>query len=356
VDGAGFDWATGVELREEQLGWGFRLLGSPVRILLNGESEGIRGLVEGNQLFPGHPFFLAARSDTWECLEVWGKASCEQFERVSVRQGMPAGWGLYRAGFARSDEQVRAHFPRLAFPSSVRLIVRGGISSGRRNTYFRFGTPALLIEGAPSAANLCCGGVELQASVGIYRLPPTLPADTPLALEIRCGGEVLRRQSLSVIDDFEWQWNAPAQLFDRFGRPVDASQLNAPGVAGASLVGVPPPAPFFSPPPSCFVGRRVFFVGSVPGQIMSWPAEELPTSWTPVWAVPMGRRGRALYCGLSLDGATASQCAPSSASPRKVREWKDLLARQQQRITPPIGGRLRQLWKQYQEVARRVRA
>jgi hypothetical protein len=196
----------------------------------------------------------------------------------------------------------------------------------------------------------------LQAGEGLYRLPPSLPAGTPLAVEIRSGDETLRRQYLSIVDDFEWQWTTPAQLFDRFGRPVDASQLNPPGVAGALLAGMLPAAAFFSPPPSCFAGRRVFFVGSIPGQIVSWPAEELPSTWTPVWAVPMGRRGRAIYCGLSLDGAAAREGAPVSMPARKIRDWKDLLARQHQRITPPSGGRLRQLWKQYQEVARRVRA
>jgi hypothetical protein len=263
---------------------------------------------------------------------------------------------LYRAAAARSDEHVRAYFPRLSFPSLVRLIVRGGVRSGRRNTYFRFGAPALVIEGALSETRVCCNGVELQPEDGLYRLPATLPAGRPISVEIRSSGKVLRRQTFSLIDDFEWRWTGAAHLFDRFGAPVDMSQAKPAGVAGASLVGVPPPPAFFSPPSECFAARRVFFVGSLPGQIVSWPAEELPTGWTPVWAIPMGRKGRAIYCGLALDSATASESVPASICRRKVREWKDVLSHRQQRIAPPSGGKVRQLWKQYQEVASRVRA
>jgi hypothetical protein len=61
VDGSRFDWGAGMELREEQLGWRFRLQGCPVRIFANGESEGLRGLVEVHQLSAGLPFVLAAR-------------------------------------------------------------------------------------------------------------------------------------------------------------------------------------------------------------------------------------------------------------------------------------------------------
>jgi hypothetical protein len=356
VDGAGFDWAAGLDLREEQLGWRFRLQGTPVRLFLNGEGEAIRGLVEGNQLSPGYPFVLAARSDTWEELEAWGRASCERFERVSVRQGMPAEWGLYRAAAARSDEQVRTHFPRLAFPSSVRLVLRGGIRSGRRSTYFRFGAPALLVEGARGEEKVYCCGMELQPEGGVYRLPASLPAGAPLPIEIRRGAQVLRRQSLSLVDEFEWQWRAAAQLFDRFGGPVDASHAKAAGVAGASLSGVPSPASFFSPPPACFAWRRVFFVGPVPGQVVSWPGEELPAGWVPVWAVAAARRGRAFFCGTAPSRATAPGASLTTPlRPERVRRWKQVLYRWRRRIEPPEGAALRQLWRQYQEVARRVR-
>jgi hypothetical protein len=115
VDGAQFDWGAGAELREAQLGWRFRMQGCPVRILVNGESEGLRGFVEVHQLSPGLPFLLAARSDTWEKLEAWGASSCRQFERVEVRD----------LDWARRDYEVRSLQFRMARASAdeVRLSV-----------------------------------------------------------------------------------------------------------------------------------------------------------------------------------------------------------------------------------------
>src|SRR5262249_45591813 len=153
------------------------------------------------------------------------------------------------------------------------VLLRGGIGSGRRNTYFRFGMPVLLLEGTKGEERVCCNDIELQPKEGIYHLPPNLPAGPQFPIEVWRGEEVLKRQSFSLIDDFDWQWSTPRLLFDRFGSPIDASQVNPAGVAGAVLANTSPPKLFFSPPASCFQGRRVFFVGPVPGQIISWPRE-----------------------------------------------------------------------------------
>ena len=355
LDGGHFDWAAGVELREEQLGWRFRLQGRPIRIFRNGEGEGLRGLVEVHQLSAGVPFVLAARNDCWSRLEGWGKSSCQQFERVSVVHGMPEGWGLYRAATAESDEQVRAEFPSLAFPHSVRLLVRGGIRSGRGSTYLHFGMPVLLLEGGRGDETVCCNGVDLRPDDGIYHPPANLPVGTPLAVEVCRGGEVLKRQSFSVVDDFDWQWRTPRLLFDRFGIALEGGQGNPAGVAGAALVGVSPVEIPLSPPASCFEGRRVFFLGPVPGQVVSWPKEDLPAEWAPVWAIPMTERGRAVFCGGDFSSAGPAAAGAASYGTKKVRLWKEVVHYWRKKITPPAATGPQRLWKQYQEVARRVR-
>jgi hypothetical protein len=273
-----------------------------------------------------------------------------------MRQGMPEGWGLYRAATARSDEEVRNEFPSLAFPHSVRLRLLGGIRAGRRNSYFRFGVPVLLLEGGRGDESVYCNGVELQPDERTYHVPPNAPANTTLPVEVRRGEEVLKRQSFSLIEDFDWRWR-PRQLFDGFGGPLDTNQPSATGVAGALLVGMPPPKAMFSPPPSCFEGRRVFFVGTRPGQIVSWPSEDLPEDWDPVWAIPLARRGQVTFCGTNLQSAAvAEEGATTSYGRQKVRLWKEVLHYRRKKVDPPVGPTLQRLWKQYQEVARRVRA
>jgi hypothetical protein len=230
--------------------------------------------------------------------------------------------------------------------------VRGG-----RNEYFRFGLPAVSVEGLPEQATVCCNGVEMCAGEGVFRFPTSLPSGEALQLEVRRGQTILKRHTLTLLDEIEWRQAEPAQLFDRFGGVCGPSLAAPNGVAGACLVGTHSPAVLFSPPPSCFVGRRVFFVGQSPGQIVSWPKEDLPTDWTPVWAVPMGRRGRALYCGDPARAREDERVGGAARSPRKkVREWKQLLYHWRRKITPPENPEHRRLWRQYQEVARDVRA
>jgi hypothetical protein len=269
---------------------------------------------------------------------------------------MPEGWNLFRAASAEADELVRDVFPSLAFPQSVRLLFRGGVRRGRRNDYFRFGPPTLRLEGARGKEKVCCNGVDLQPDKeGDYHLPSSLPAGIQLPVEVQRGGEVIKKQPLLLIDDFDWQWSMPRRLFDKFGRPVDTSQPSLSGVAGAALVGFPVAKAFFSPPASCFPNQRVFFAGPIPGQIVSWPDEDLPEDWIPVWAIPLGRRGRAMFCGTALQSAAAVERGNVSYSRKRVQLWKEVLYYRRGKIEPPTEATLQRLWKQYQEVARNVR-
>ncbi len=367
TDAARFDWSAGVEVREERLGWCFRLQGRPVRVFRNGEGEGLRGLIEVSQLSPGVPFLIAARRDCWQRLEAWGESSCHRFDCVSVRRGVPEGWGLYCAAAAHSDEQVRSDFPNLTFPHAVRLLLCGGIRPrDRGSTYFHFSLPLVLLEGGTGHETISCNGIDLQPDDGIYHLPQNLPAGTPIGVEARRAARVLKRRSFTIVDDFDWQWSTPHQRFDRFGSPVDVEQGTPVGVAGAALLGVPRARLFFSPPESCFERRpgrgtrcrwgRVFFVGSVPGQIVSWPREALPTDWVPVWAIPMTRRGRVLFCGADVRGAGAVRASGAPYPAKKVRLWKEIVHYRRKKITPPSAAGLGRLWQLFREEARRVRA
>jgi hypothetical protein len=71
-----------------------------------------------------------------------------------------------------------------------------------------------------------------------------------------------------------------------------------------------------------------------------------------VWAVPIGRRGQAFFCG--SDVAAAEPAGTQTGDRKRVREWKDILYYRMKKITPPHGERARALWRRYQEAARRV--
>jgi hypothetical protein len=136
--------------------------------------------------------------------------------------------------------------------------------------------------------------------------------------------------------------------FDRCGRPA----LGTDGIAGAAVPGSaagPLPADLLRTPGLSPQARRVYFIGRARGQIADWPKEPLP-EWDPVWAVPFATRGRALYCGTSLDAA--DPLAKGRANRRRAELWRSVLWRRRAQVTPPQDPELKALWRRYREAAR----
>src|SRR5205807_52550 len=153
----------------------------------------------------------------------------------------------------------------------TRLLVRGGIRASRRNWFLPFALPELVLEAPQGGEKLTCAGVELQGDGGVYRLPAEVPKEQRLQAEACRGAQVTRSSPFYVIGDFTWQWTTALVSLDRFGAPKDSSLPQEGGAAGASVTGFSPSRVVYSPRPSCFERRRVFFVGREPGQIISWP-------------------------------------------------------------------------------------
>jgi hypothetical protein len=95
---------------------------------------------------------------------------------------------------------------------------------------------------------------------------------------------------------------------------------------------------------ACLLGRD-------PTEAVWWPAEPMPSTWSPVWAIVMRKgRGRAIYCGqpdvdLQPLHIRASESQASSL-------WREMLWYRRRRIAGPTDLKRRVLWKRYQESAR----
>jgi hypothetical protein len=354
IDAAQFtNWEAKLDLREKLFGWRFTLRASPTRIFVDGGSEGLPGIIEVHQLPASGPFYLALSPTARPEVETWGNSCCSGFRPVTIRKGLPPGWSLFWSSGLASGATPCNAYPALCPPSSARLLVRGGIRASRRNWFLPFGLPELVLEAPHGGERVTCAGVELQAANGIYHLPADLPKEQKLHAEACSGGQVIRSHPFYVIGDFTWQWGTPLVSLDRFGAPMDTSPPEGGGAAGASVAGFSPSRVIYSPRPSCFERRRVFFVGREPGQIISWPAEPLPSSWQPVWAIPLERRGRAIFCGTDIAESEPLPTAPGTDR-KKLKLWKEVLYHRQKRIGKPLSPRLAQLWKKYQEAARRA--
>jgi hypothetical protein len=360
VDAAQFDWANGLMLKDDRLSWQFRLQGRGVHIFVTGVGEGLPGLVETNALPRASPFYLAYKNDCWSRLETWAQEECLDFIDHHIVEGLPHAWRLASIREATGDSKIRDLFPFLSFPKGTRLRFVGGIRSTLGNHYFSFTPPELYLENAEGNEQVLCCGKVLHSTAGkhYYGLPNKLQMETRIPIEVKRGDTVIKRISLYLTGEYSWRGVEPVQEFDRWGLSLNNSSSQRVRVAGAMVTGELPDVSGFKRPvflatvlESALRGR-IFFVGRKPGEIVSWPVEPIPSSWEPMWAIPLRRLGYAVYCG-----GNPSDCGPVPepvSNKQRVEQWKDILWYRRKLIDPPAHRALLKLWKQYQELASNV--
>jgi len=349
-DASQIDWRNGLVLWDRVHAWRTLLPKRSIGVMTRAESYGFDGFLEESQLPSGKSFCLLAYETLADDLQRWGAESCESFRRVDFRLGLPAGWQLYSIGRANSDAIIQEVCPSLAFPQIMRIQLRGGLRI-RGNQYFSFALPRIEVTGTSEEIEVYCNDYPLSRdqSTGLWEIPGSLQAHR-LVIEARLENECFHRKSLYTIDTADWREIPAAAYLDRFGlHSGDESQCacNGPVVHGFTPPGFFPE--IFLPPGT---GNRVFYVGRNPGEIAVSPAEPMPRGWSPVWAIPMRKRGYAVYCATDLD-ASAPATNPCGDR-RHVEKWKEVLWHYRKRIEHPRHPAVFRLWKAYQEAAHRV--
>lgn len=347
-------WSSGMVVADTARGWQLRLRPARVRIFVEGTAAGLPGLVEAVGLPLHAAFYLAFRVADWPALCAWAEEDCEGWHELPITAGLPSGWALAAVEEARTDRGPRQLDASAAFPDRVSIRLVGGIrSSTAGNSFFPFALPRVAVDGAGRDDTVYCAGRRLQSgpdSPGSYNIPDGLPLETRIVVEVRRDEEPVRRLSLYLASTFSWRFQTPLVVLDRFGMPITGGPTQG-GIAGA----VAPPAAqplrpdVFRTPDLRPEADMVFFVGKHPGAIARWPVDPMP-SWEPVWAIPFGRRGRAIYCGSCLSASKPSRKPQGSRRQRAL--WRRVLWQWRKRITPPSDPYLKVLWRQYREVAR----
>ena len=355
LDLALLDWGSGYQLAEQGFGWKFVWVARRVRVLVTGTAVGLPGLFEVNLLPRGRDFYLVFPDEEWRYLEHWALTCCEDFRFVSIDEGLRSGWRMASASRVISvSPEVASRYPTLSLPDRASIRLVGGIRSGPGASFFAFAAPSVVVERGTDDLRLLCNGQRLHASSdGVtYSLPKNLPVETRILLEIVADNDTVRRQSLYLTGDFSWNQTKPQEYFDEWGNPLSA--LGQRGLVAGALVDDEGDASFerpvhLVPGLSGHAGRRIFFIGRVPGQIVTWPSEPLPKGWQPVWGVVMARRGSAVFCGPGISDCVP--LAPCRLDLRQVNRWKEVLWTHRKRIVPPAQPALARLWRLYLKAA-----
>ncbi|MEA5468506.1 hypothetical protein [Spirulina sp. 06S082] len=351
-----FDWEKGFKMRSQDGEWCFKFSGSPVRILIKGQNYDLPGWVETSQLPKEKPFYLLVHPDHIEAIEAWGNSACQGFEKVRINQGLPQGWSLFKVDFAKSDNLVKSKYPNLSFPSTIRLSFKGGLRLDRRNLFFTFAQPDILLQGHNEEIDIDCQDQKLSPiSFGVYQLPENLPLNEKISITARHQEEIIQQINLTLINDnLQNSSNSndtPDYTRDVFGSFTELEESNHAKIRGAIVEGFEIPEFNFNTLLPIQGTNRIIFIGRKVGQIAT-PSEILEQDWTPIWAIASGRRSRVQFCGIDFN--EVSPIAEKYGDRKQLKQWKKFLWYDRKVITPPKEQKLRCLWNKYQKEAKRV--
>jgi hypothetical protein len=345
LDASGLDWARGVQMRSPDSKWCFTLAASPIRIFVDGNSEGLSGFVEVRQLPVQRQFYLAAHEDGLNLLTQWGESSCQGFEKLAIVHGLPDRWHFFKVGLACSDELIKYRYPVMSFPNTLRLELVGGIRVNRGNKFFKFAPPKLVLQGNNDSVQIFCNDILLDCgNTSIYELPLD---SLELLIKAKRGEDTVKSTSLSLVEDISWQFEEINCRCDRFGNGL-IELTDANGITGVLVTDFDCPNFNFNTLLPIQGKQRVVFVGRKTGQI----SISVPEDWTPVWIVSKGRRSQVFFCGGNL--AESEPISVTCKDRRKLTEWKNLLWGERKTIRLPTQANLRSLWRNFINEAKRA--
>jgi len=345
LDASSLDWARGVQMRSPDSKWCFRLPASPIRIFVDGSSEGLPNLVEVRQLPVQRQFYLAAHEDCLNSLKQWGESSCQGFEKLAIANGLPNRWHFFKVGLACSDKEIKYRYPVMSFPNALRLELVGGVRVSRGNKFFKFAPPKLVLQGNNDSIQILCNDIPLDCDgKGIYELPLN---SSELVIKAKRGEDTVKSTSLLLFEDISWQFEDINCRCDRFGNGL-TELTDANGITGALVTDFDCPSFNFNTLLPIQGKQRVVFVGRKTGQISS----SVPEDWIPVWIVSKGRRSQVFFCGGNL--AESEPISVTCKDRKRLKDWKKLLWGERKTVYLPTQPDLRSLWKKFEKEAERV--
>jgi hypothetical protein len=292
-------------------------------------------------------------------VEDWGNQSCSEFRKVQV-SGLPPKWVLFEgAGAFESSKD----FDVLVLPRSVRMRLEGGMTVDPRGTseFLCCFPPVIRVEGTEGNEHVILEANELQKrspEIPIWSIPPDAPINKQLELELYQDDQLITRRFITLKEPVLSSSFEQVKR-DRYGDllPTIESDANTSYASGAQVkwTEISVEEHLFCNLP-LHLSERIVLLGSDPGDIIEWPRQPLPMTWSPVWAV--AKRGRkdwsVYYCGTS-NFEELPTINNDVRSGNAIKRWKTAIYTNRKRNRPPNPEKAAVLWKSYVEAAKNVR-
>ena len=354
VDAATLDWTNGVQFEDKENKWRAVLKGYEARLFISGNQESLPGWIETNRLERGISFLLSTYGEYTKRVCEWGKEFCGSFNELKVT-GLPDGWSLFKGQNATSScDDIDV----LTIPSSVRLLLRGGVKIRGGNTYLYDAPPLIVLENASGEEKVTINDrlmIRVSNESHIWKLPEDVPVNEILRIEAKAGDEELNKVLLcleepGLVDSFE---NTPWRNME--GSLISNSSVY-PRMRGA-IIEVSGNGNVHYPLVSNHgCTKKIIFVGNLPGQIVEWPYEAFPSAWEPLWAIEKKSRKKweVFYCRKSIDSIPTPQSVVRNRNRRDVKKWKEAIWFRRKIIQKPAIVSVRKKWLEFVEATGNV--
>ncbi|MCH7534644.1 MAG: hypothetical protein IH948_02675 [Bacteroidetes bacterium] len=350
LDGALLDWQEGERFSDTEVHWRASLKGTNEK-LFRIRVDGLPDWVETQKLERGIDFVLACNSVNEDKIRNWGSDACKQFEQIDVT-GMPPGWLLFKGNNAQESCQ---DIDVLTLSSTVRLRLEGGIKTDKRNVYFKFAPPNIVLENCKGSEIVTMNGNPIEQSKNqahTFLLPENIPSNLPVRIEVNLVDNVLSRVirlkefNLPAIFD-ETPYRNPSGDYDSNAIPIKVYGANVQGAEQNFHYQVPIPS---------LLNEKAIFIGEIPGEISFWPVNAYPSEWNPVWvAVKMGRKKWDLiFCGTPEQLEKVPKPLASTRDTSLTKQWKNVIWHRRKRYLLPEIKEVVTIWNVYLEVAKNV--
>ena len=274
------DWKSGEYFEGETGDWHTKLRAASTRVFKEG-LDGLKDWVEVQRIERDTRYMIASVGQDAEKIESWGPGSMTEFNKMSS-EGLPEGWKLYDC---RNIKESCNGIGVLTVSSFTRIKLVGGIKSRKRNSYFDFARPSIVIENGIGGEIIKVDNILVDKKDGKagWVLPDLVEIGKPLRIEVTRGSELIGRKFVRL-ESFDALPNLDATPFRNSAGEIVTQTSMGPLAIGAFVVGLDFIENFEVQLPF-YMSSRIIFIGSVPGQIVDWPLDDISNDWDPVWAI-----------------------------------------------------------------------
>ncbi|MDE0518930.1 MAG: hypothetical protein OXH36_05180, partial [Bdellovibrionales bacterium] len=329
-------------------------------------AKNVSAWISGQRYTHSKLFYLAVHKSLFDKVQQWGEKECNECQ-VLEYSGLPNNWHLFRVKGVNKDS-IKKYIPALSIDQKPRIKFEGGIRLSQGNRFFSFVPPRVSITGGTEQISKLFystnNSTKYKASVSIsqdencFSLPKDIPCEewivisdkqskqeeAQVKIKLFLTGNRLKKFSdyseepiLNSFGEFKSNQLSNNLTKERYLQGADGFKMRSnENYQKLPDIGLNP-------------RQKIYLIGEIPGQIIIWPRELLPNSWTPIWLIQFKTHKKAVAIWLGRDGLSYTKQLQKFSKVKK-KLWKDIIWHKRKRIKSEINKR----WKEFSDRAKHV--